>query len=45
MRLFDVKRGLGTNALLLLATASLLSGCDMAANEPLGQVGLEQKSL
>lgn len=28
MRLFDVKRGLG--ALLLLATASLLSGCDMA---------------
>ncbi len=43
MRLFDVKRGLG--ALLLLATASLLSGCDMALMSPKGQVGLEQKSL
>lgn len=43
MRLFDVKRGLG--ALLLLATASLLSGCDMALMSPKGQVGMEQKSL
>nr|WP_323971510.1 cytochrome o ubiquinol oxidase subunit II [Aeromonas hydrophila] len=43
MRPFDVKRGLG--ALLLLATAGLLSGCDMALMSPKGQVGLEQKSL
>ncbi len=32
MRPFDVKRGLG--ALLLLATAGLLSGCDMALMSP-----------
>ena len=43
MRPFEVKRGLG--ALLLLATAGLLSGCDMALMSPKGQVGLEQKSL
>ena len=43
MRPFEVKRGLG--ALLLMATAGLLSGCDMALMSPKGQVGLEQKSL
>lgn len=43
MRPFDVKRGLG--ALLLIATAGLLSGCDMALMSPKGQIGLEQKSL
>ncbi|AHE50293.1 ubiquinol oxidase polypeptide II [Aeromonas hydrophila 4AK4] len=32
-------------ALLLMATAGLLSGCDMALMSPKGQVGLEQKSL
>ncbi len=31
--------------MLLLATAGLLSGCDMALMSPKGQVGLEQKSL
>ena len=44
MRPFDVKkRGLG--AFLLIATAGLLSGCDMALMSPKGQVGLEQRSL
>lgn len=43
MRPDDVKRGLG--ALLLIATAGLLSGCDMALMSPKGQIGLEQKSL
>lgn len=37
MRPFEVKRGLG--ALLLMATAGLLSGCDMALMSPKGQVG------
>jgi cytochrome o ubiquinol oxidase subunit 2 len=43
MRPFELKRGLG--ALLLLASASLLTGCDMALMNPKGQIGLEQKSL
>ncbi|RSM22291.1 cytochrome ubiquinol oxidase subunit II [Aeromonas salmonicida] len=43
MRPFELKRGLG--ALLLIASASLLTGCDMALMNPKGQIGLEQKSL
>ncbi|MGL6623857.1 hypothetical protein [Aeromonas jandaei] len=43
MKPFALKRGLG--ALLLLAAAGMLTGCDMALMSPKGQIGLEQKSL
>ena len=43
MRPFEVKRGLG--ALLLMATAGLLSGCDMALMSPKGQAGRDRTLL